>query len=428
MKKGLAIGIGALVAVGVAVGVALFLKDGDDPKPQDPGVIVELRPKPGDPNSIVDPMNGRMLFEHNCVTCHGWRGEGNGPADPYLWRRPRNLGDASYMNSRTDDQISLVLAAGGRVEALSLSRIMPAWNITFNTYQQADVAAWVRRLHITMEDLGVAGDAVRYEAVLTPARLAEVKAKSGTEAPPEDATVVVYAAWGDRKGRAKRENAAVPPVGTAGLAGHAGFVRVTLAEGRTISAGMLIGPDRKVKRALVHEKVTLKAGDSVDSGAVDAFVKAFEGAGDAIKDVNPPAPAGRAEMFARLGGALKRLYWRLLLAIDQDKEDWDEIAAGKKPGEAHPGRAIYDRLDCGKCHGPTGKAKGPGVAEREPLPANFADGVRMGQLSDEYILLLLENGGPAMNISGVMPSYGSQATKEELQSVTGYLRTLAPSK
>ncbi|KAF0240932.1 MAG: hypothetical protein FD180_4703 [Planctomycetota bacterium] len=427
MKKKV-IGVIVGVVVVALVVVLVFKLKGNGPKPGS-DVLVELRPNPGDPESAVDPEYGRAMYEQNCVTCHGWRGEGDGPSDPYLWRRPRNIADGSYMNGRTDAQLLDILGKGGRDSKSQLSRIMPAWSTTFNAHQQDDILAWVRRLHPNIADFVKAGDWTRHEAVLSPARAEQVKAKAGSDLAPGDATVTVYAVWSDVKGRARRVDEAVPAPGSSGLAGYVAFTRIPVAEGKQVSIGVAISPgEKKIHRAAVFERVVLLKGKDRDEASVDAFVKSFEGAGENISGVNPPAIAGREELSKTLGDSVKRLYWRLVLGIDQDREDWDDIKAGKMPNTTHPGREIYDRMKCAECHGPSARSKGPGVSMKEFVATNLADGARMGELTDQYLLDLLENGGPAMNISGVMPSYATQLSKGEMQTLIEYIRTLATEK
>ncbi|NUN50060.1 MAG: c-type cytochrome [Candidatus Brocadiae bacterium] len=420
---------GAVAVIAVVVAVVIFSRKGDDNgRQKDASVLVELRGGQDDPSSIVSATRGLEMYESNCVACHGWQGEGNGPADPYLWRRPRNLKDAGYMNVRTDEQLRLVINNGGREEPLQLSRIMPSWSVTFNAFQQQDIIAWVKRLHPRIEDLMPGGDFARFEAVLTPERAAQVKAKAGSDLLPGEELSVFYAVYSDRKDRPRRPDEAAPAPGAPGLAGYVAFGRVEIAAGRTVGVSIAIDPGRKIHKAAVFEKVTLLSGDKRDETSVDAYVKAFEGAGESITAVSPPVPGGREALFTALGGAVKRLYWRLILGLEQDREDWADIAAGKNPLKDHLGYAVYTKLSCAPCHGPTGRAKGPGVGAKEPLPANLADPGRMGDLTDEYLLNLLEHGGVKMNISSTMPEYGNQMTPEERKAVVDYIRALSRTK
>lgn len=422
--------IGAVVGVVVVVGaVILAMKLKGTPSKDGQNLLVELRLKPGDPNSSISPEYGKEMFDDNCTSCHGWRGEGDGSADKYLWRRPRNIADGSYMNGRSDAQLLDIIGNGGRDSKAQLSRIMPSWSTTFNTYQQEDLVAYVRQLHPTISDFVNAGDFTSHESVLTPARLEQVKAKSGTDPVSGDATVTVFAVWSDKKGRALRVDEACPAPGTSGLAGYVAFTRIEIPGGKFVSLGVAISPgEKKVHKAAVFERIVILKGTTRDEASVDSFVKSFEGAGDNISGVTPPAIPGQDDLCKALAGGVKRLYWRLLMGIEQDREDWDDIKAGKMPNASHPGREIYDRMKCAECHGPTARSKGPGVSAKEFVAANIADGVRMSELTDQYLMDLLQNGGPAMNISGTMPSYETQLSKDEMKTLVEYMRSLATEK
>ncbi|MBI2920212.1 MAG: c-type cytochrome [Planctomycetes bacterium] len=427
-RKALIGGIAGVVVVAVAVVVVLKLRNGRKPEVKPATMLVELRAKPGDPDSIVDPKAGEEMFKANCMACHGWRGQGDGPADGYLWRKPRNLSDGAYMNSRTDEQLQMVINNGGRVENIFLSRLMPAWNTTFNMYQQQDLIAWVRRLHPTIEEFVNAGDYVKYSSVLSPERAGQVTAKAGSALAPGEHYIAFYAVWSTRTGRARREDKPAPAPGASGLSGYVAFTQLDLEAGVRVSIGMAISPEKRVHKIAMFERVVLLENGKREETAVDQFVRAFEGAGDDIVSKNPPPIPNREALTKQLGDAIKRMYWRLLLGMEQDKEDWEDIAAGKKPNADHPGRAIYERMDCIKCHGPTGRAKGPTISEREPLARDFADGAYMNTLSDQYLIDLLENGGTAMGISSVMPSYSGNMNADEMKALIAYVRTLAVPK
>lgn len=71
----------------------------------------------------VPTATGAEVFAQNCVTCHGPRGDGDGPASPGLTPKPRKLSDKAIMSKISDDQIVATIKKGGA--ARGLSPLMP---------------------------------------------------------------------------------------------------------------------------------------------------------------------------------------------------------------------------------------------------------------------------------------------------------------
>src|SRR5262245_51698951 len=67
---------------------------------------------------------GKKVFEPICWTCHGMSGHGDGPASAGLEPKPRNLGDAAWQKTVTDEHIRNVVTMGGA--AVGKSPAMPA--------------------------------------------------------------------------------------------------------------------------------------------------------------------------------------------------------------------------------------------------------------------------------------------------------------
>jgi len=51
-------------------------------------------PKPASEGQLLE--HGKIVYEQNCVACHGTKGDGNGPAAAFLAPRPRNFVEAKY--------------------------------------------------------------------------------------------------------------------------------------------------------------------------------------------------------------------------------------------------------------------------------------------------------------------------------------------
>lgn len=78
-----------------------------------------------DPRPIAAADSGAELFAANCSTCHGPKGDGDGPAAPGLNPKPRKFSDKAIMSKITDAKLTAVIKGGGA--ANGLSPLMPAF-------------------------------------------------------------------------------------------------------------------------------------------------------------------------------------------------------------------------------------------------------------------------------------------------------------
>ncbi|MCK6553494.1 c-type cytochrome [Candidatus Binatia bacterium] len=63
------------------------------------------------------------IFKTRCSTCHGPTGKGDGPASAGLNPKPRDMSDAAWQKSVTDDAIEKIIKSGG--PAVGKSPLMP---------------------------------------------------------------------------------------------------------------------------------------------------------------------------------------------------------------------------------------------------------------------------------------------------------------
>lgn len=63
------------------------------------------------------------IFKSRCTTCHGESGKGDGAAAAALNPKPRDLGDAEWQQSATDEHIDKIIIGGG--PAVGMSPLMP---------------------------------------------------------------------------------------------------------------------------------------------------------------------------------------------------------------------------------------------------------------------------------------------------------------
>jgi mono/diheme cytochrome c family protein len=71
----------------------------------------------------VDMAAAQEVYTTRCVTCHGPRGAGDGPASAGLTPRPRNLTDPTWQAGVTDEHIERIIVGGGA--AVGMSPAMP---------------------------------------------------------------------------------------------------------------------------------------------------------------------------------------------------------------------------------------------------------------------------------------------------------------
>jgi mono/diheme cytochrome c family protein len=95
-------------------------------------------------SAAPDPARGKLQFENYCVSCHGPRGEGDGPVAATLDPKPARLGDRAYMSAKTDDYLFGVIKNGGA--SVGRSPLMAPWGGTLSDAQIRDVIAYVRSL------------------------------------------------------------------------------------------------------------------------------------------------------------------------------------------------------------------------------------------------------------------------------------------
>jgi len=147
------------LALGAAIAV-LACSDSAKPPAPTPTPAPEVAPAPSPPPpappaaapagsadtaaAAPDAARGKIEFENYCVSCHGPRGEGDGPVGLALDPRPARLGDRAYMSSKTDDYLFQVIKNGGA--SVGRSPLMAPWGGSLSDAQIRDVIAHIRSL------------------------------------------------------------------------------------------------------------------------------------------------------------------------------------------------------------------------------------------------------------------------------------------
>jgi len=94
------------------------------------------------------------------------------------------------------------------------------------------------------------------------------------------------------------------------------------------------------------------------------------------------------------------------------------------PKNATPAQRLY-LSNCATCHG----ANGHGSWRATIFlirPKDLTDRQALAQLSDEYLLNLIKNGGATIGKPG-MPAFGYHLTDDQIRVLVAYVRTLSAS-
>jgi mono/diheme cytochrome c family protein len=90
-----------------------------------------------------DAAKGKETFQNTCASCHGPEGKGDGVAAAALDPKPRNLTDAAFMSTQSDDRIYKVINEGGA--SVGLSPMMAAWGGVLSEQDIWNVIAYIRQ-------------------------------------------------------------------------------------------------------------------------------------------------------------------------------------------------------------------------------------------------------------------------------------------
>jgi cytochrome c553 len=88
-----------------------------------------------------DAAKGEAQYKTLCVSCHGEKGDGNGPAGAALNPKPTNFTDPANSDRLTDEWVYKMVKDGGA--ANGKSAMMVAWSGVLKDDQLRDVAAYV---------------------------------------------------------------------------------------------------------------------------------------------------------------------------------------------------------------------------------------------------------------------------------------------
>jgi mono/diheme cytochrome c family protein len=101
-------------------------------------------PEPAATAGGTDVAAGAALYATYCASCHGPKGDGDGPVSAGLNPKPAKHSDAAYMDTLSDEHLFKVIKEGG--PAVGKSPLMAPWGGTLSDAQIHDVVAFVRTL------------------------------------------------------------------------------------------------------------------------------------------------------------------------------------------------------------------------------------------------------------------------------------------
>lgn len=89
-----------------------------------------------------DAKKGETSYKQFCVTCHGEKGDGNGPAAASLTPKPTNFSDKAKMKTVTDAGMFDMIKKGGA--AMNRSPLMAPWGGVLKDEDIQNVVAFLR--------------------------------------------------------------------------------------------------------------------------------------------------------------------------------------------------------------------------------------------------------------------------------------------
>lgn len=87
------------------------------------------------------------------------------------------------------------------------------------------------------------------------------------------------------------------------------------------------------------------------------------------------------------------------------------------------GAQLY-AMYCTQCHGIEGNGRGVNAAHMSVLPRSHIDPVEMGARQDSDLFKVIQQGGPSINKSVLMPAWGDKLSAEQVEKLVRHLRVM----
>ena len=103
------------------------------------------------------------------------------------------------------------------------------------------------------------------------------------------------------------------------------------------------------------------------------------------------------------------------------------LAAGLVLALAAPARESAKdnyRTYCTQCHGMDGNGKGINIRDMSVQPRDHTDAKAMSGRSDDQIFKVIQEGGPSIDKSVLMPPWGDTFSDDEIHDLVAHLRVL----
>ena len=94
------------------------------------------------------------------------------------------------------------------------------------------------------------------------------------------------------------------------------------------------------------------------------------------------------------------------------------------PYELRLGKATFQHY-CQTCHGETGAGDGFNAFNLDPRPRDLSDPAFQKKKTDAELADAIQRGGAGVGLSAIMPPWGRTLSKEQVEQVVLYLRSLA---